>query len=144
MAQKAVEAGIKEIVPVISKRAVKLNLNLKRLNKIIREAAEQSERGIMPILNKPLELSKAIKESQSNNLNLFFDRNGSEFSEVLGIIKKDDLKKIGIWIGPEGGWGEEEVKIAKENNFKIVSLGKLTLRAETAAIIASYLIENSR
>ena len=54
VAQKATEIGIKEIVPIISSRTIKLNLREDRLEKIIKEAAEQSGRGIVPKLNKPM------------------------------------------------------------------------------------------
>lgn len=138
--QKATETGIKEIVPIISKRAVKLNLNLNRLNKIIKEATEQSERGIMPVLNLPIEFSNALKTSNENNLNLFFDKTGDD---IFKIKKKSGAnQRIGIWIGPEGGWDSEEINMAEESNFKTASLGKFTLRAETAVIIASYIVMN--
>ena len=55
VAQKATEVGVKEIVPIITERTVKLNLNIERLEKIIKEAAEQSGRGIVPVLHKPIE-----------------------------------------------------------------------------------------
>src|SRR3989344_1684412 len=60
VAQKATEVGVKEIVPIITERTVKLNLNIERLEKIIKEAAEQSGRGIVPVLHKPIEFEKAL------------------------------------------------------------------------------------
>jgi len=139
IAQKATEIGIKEIVPLITKRTIKLNLNKERLEKIISEAAEQSGRGIIPVISNPMRFEEVIKFAQNNNLNLFFDPSGEPFSKTLVKTKK----KIGVFIGPEGGWDDEEIFIAKHNDFKIMSLGKLVLRAETAAIISSYLVVNS-
>lgn len=140
--QKATELGVKEIYPIISQRTVKFNLKEERIKKIIKEAAEQSGRSIVPILNKPLNFKEALNISADNQINLFFDKSGEAFNPCG--ITNNNLVKIGIFIGPEGGWNEEEIKIVKkmsEKNpsFKIISLGKLTLRAETAAIIASYL-----
>lgn len=135
--QKATEIGIKEIVPIITKRTVKLNLNEKRLNKIIKEAAEQSGRGILPILNKPMHFQDALNKAGGDDLNLFFDPSGKSFAQMSNV--KCQLSNVGIWIGPEGGWDEEEIKMAKDKGFKIVSLGKLTFRAETAAIVGSFL-----
>ena len=135
--QKATEVGIKEIVPIITKRTVKLNLNQVRLKKIIKEAAEQSGRGIVPILHEPKVFEKALQESQGK-LNLFFDSSGSKLQ-----TNHYQLQTIGIWIGPEGGWDEKEVELARSSKFEIVSLGKITLRAETAAIVASYLISQN-
>jgi len=140
VAQKATEIGIKEIVPLITKRTIKLNLNKERVEKIIKEAAEQSGRGVIPIISNPRNFKEIIKFTQENDLNLFFDPSGETFSKNLIKTKK----KIGIFIGPEGGWDEEEIFVAKHNQFKIVSLGGLILRAETAAIISSYLVVNSK
>ncbi len=138
--QKATEVGVKEIVPLITTRTVKLNLNMDRLKKILKEAAEQSGRGMMPILHDPVNFEKAIAAVKSNKTNLFFDSSGILTPGVIKVTP--GVGGLGIFIGPEGGWSEEEVTLAKKNNFEIVSLGKLTLRAETAAIVASYLISS--
>lgn len=134
--QKATEIGVKEIMPIISKRTVKLNLNKSRLEKITKESAEQSGRGMIPILHDVADFNTAIKRASMNDINLFFDGSGKNLKDVSFHGKQ----RIGIFIGPEGGWDEEELRLAKENNFKIASLGKLTLRGETAAIIASYIV----
>lgn len=137
--QKATEVGIKEIVPLITKHTIKLNINRNRLEKIAQEAAEQSGRGTIPLINNPIHFKIALSFAQNNDLNLFFDPTGNTFRKYL--IK--NKHKIGVFIGPEGGWDEEEIILAKNNNCIIASLGKLILRAETAAIIASYLVINS-
>ncbi len=133
--QKATEAGIKEIVPVITERTVKLNIRQDRLEKIIKEAAEQSGRGIMPILHAALDLQQAI-DNGGKNMNLFLDSSGESFNDSQRLNNEG---QIGVWIGPEGGWTEKELSLARESKFKIINLGKLTLRAETAAIIGTYL-----
>lgn len=137
--QKAVEIGVKEIIPVISKRTVKLNLKYDRLEKIIKEAAEQSGRGILPILRKAMDFKKAVEVAKQNNVNLFFDISGEKITENQ---LKSNQEKIGLFIGPEGGWDTGELEFAKDNKFEILSFGKLTFRAETAAIIASYIVLN--
>ena len=136
--QKATEIGINEIFPIISKRTVKLHIQEKRLKKIIKEAAEQSGRVCLPVLHDVLNMDEAIKNAAQNKINLIFDKSGDDFKKLNNGLFND----IGIFIGPEGGWSEDERKSFKENNFKIVNLGKLTLRAETAAIVASYLTVN--
>src|SRR3989344_3727744 len=133
--QKVVEVGVKEIVPLITKRTVKLDLKYERLQKIIKEAAEQSVRGVVPILQKAQKLETALQNAKKNSINFFFDQNG----ESLEVLRSTD-KNIGIFIGPEGGWEDSEIKLTKEHQCKIVTLGKLTLRAETAAIVASFSI----
>lgn len=139
--QKATECGIKEIVPIISARTIKLGYKKERLEKIIREAAEQSGRGELPILNEPLKFDDSLGKAKENDLNLFFEMDSP-------LIDKEEIRKVakvGIFIGPEGGWsGEELEKIRQEikldKKFKMAGLGKTTLRAETAAVVASWLV----
>lgn len=132
--QKAVEVGVKEIIPVITKRTVKLGLNRDRLNKIIKEAAEQSGRGILSKLHGAVSFDEAVeKVSKEKAANLFFDKSGANTS-VFNIQNSN----INIFVGPEGGWTEEEIKKAQSGDFVMAGLGKTILRAETAAIIASY------
>lgn len=134
--QKATEVGVKEIVPLICKRTVKLKIRIERLEKIIREAAEQSGRGELPKLCEVMKFEEAIMRASDNDANFFFDKSGVK----LGSRVAEQGHKVGIFIGPEGGWEDSEIQLAKEKGFKIVNLGKLTLRSETAAIIASYLL----
>jgi len=132
--QKAVEVGVKEITPIITARTVKLGLNKDRLKKIIKEAAEQSGRGILPRLNEAIIFDEAIKSAKENDLNLFFQ---AGYPPLRHSMSK--FEKVGIFIGPEGGWDEEEIKKAQSSNgFTIVGLGKTVLRTETAAVIASH------
>lgn len=131
--QKATEIGVAEIVPVVTRRTVKLDIKQERLQKIIKEAAEQSGRGVVPILREPIIFQEAIKNA--NGANILFDSSGS-----IQASNSKLLTSIAIWIGPEGGFDEAEITAAKNAGFEIASLGKLTLRAETAAIVASYLV----
>lgn len=136
--QKATEIGVKEIAPIICERTVKTGLRNNRLKKIIKEAAEQSGRGVVPKLDEAVSFEEALEAAQENDLNLFFDVNGNR----RDWENRGDAGSVGIFIGPEGGWTEEEIKIAKNARFQIVSLGRLTLRSETAAIVGSYLACN--
>ena len=131
--QKATEIGVAEITPLITERTVKLGLNMERLNKIVVEACEQSGRGFLTIINEPITLDVALEKAQENDVNLFFN-----FSKTK-LIGKKMSGRIGLFIGPEGGWSEGEVTQAKKSGCKIVSLGECVLRAETAAIVASYM-----
>ncbi|MBI4837296.1 MAG: 16S rRNA (uracil(1498)-N(3))-methyltransferase [Candidatus Portnoybacteria bacterium] len=144
--QKATEVGVAEIASIVTERTVKLNLRYDRLNRIIKEAAEQANRVVMPILREAMDFSVALEDANNNDINLFFDFSGENIKKFLDsrLCGNDkwavEPKKIGVFIGPEGGWSEKELEMARSGkNFKIVSLGKLTLRAETAAVVASYL-----
>ncbi len=132
--QKATEIGVRQIIPLLSKRTVKQNVKIERLRTIAKEAAEQSGRGIVPYVHEPMEWHMALNHSKDNLVNLFFHT-----IERGDGIPQGFKKKIGVWIGPEGGWSEDEVLDAQRFSFLMVELGPLVLRAETAAIIASYL-----
>jgi len=137
VAQKATEVGVAEIVPLICERTVKVGFKKERLIKIIKEAAEQSGRGVLPILYEPMNFSQAIKHAQQNDRNFLFDLTGDKL--LTSDVNSLKQKTVGIFIGPEGGWSSFEMDLTRQRELKIVSLGKLTLRAETAAIIAAYL-----
>lgn len=132
--QKTTECGVSKIVPIITNRTIKTGLNLERLQKIAKEASEQSGRGTVPEILEPINFSKAIEIAEGKNI--LFDKSGSE------ITKNYKLKTINLFIGPEGGWTDDEIKTVKSLNFKIASLGPLTLRGETAAVISTYLAVN--
>jgi 16S rRNA (uracil1498-N3)-methyltransferase len=131
--QKAVECGVSEIRPIITSRTIKLGINAERMEKIMKEAAEQCGRGDVPPCFSSASFSAALRQSQTNDVNYFFDAGGAPFG--LGIR----TGTIGVWVGPEGGWDESEAVIAKEKGFSVASLGNLVLRAETAATVAVYL-----
>jgi len=136
--QKATEVGVAEIVPLVCEHTVKIGFKKDRLAKIIKEAAEQSGRGVLPILHEPMDFSQAIKHAKKNDENFLFDAAGKKFEAAVGR-----QKIIGIFIGPEGGWSSFEMDLVRQREIKIVNLGKLILRAETAAVVASYLACNN-
>jgi len=136
--QKATEIGIKEIFPIICERTVKLGFKKERLEKIIKEASEQSKRGEVPKLNIPLIFLKAIENARENEVNVLFDILGSPIKGILPF----GFKKVGVFIGPEGGFSQKEIDLVRKSNFKILNLGKLTLRAETAAVVGCWLTVN--
>lgn len=135
--QKATEIGVSGIVPVIAERTVKLGFKRERLEKIIAEAAEQSEQALLPELKEPLSLEEALS-SASPEARYFFDRDGEAFKEV----QRSGTESCSLWIGPEGGWTPSEVARAKASGAKIVSLGRAILRAETAAIVTAFWAQN--
>ncbi len=137
--QKATEVGINEVVPLTSNRTVRLGMpSSERLMRIMKEASEQSGRGVIPTLCDTLTFDEAIaRAADSNNMTFFYHPGGTLFSDW----KKENIapKKTNIFIGPEGGWDNNELRTAQEKNFSIISLGATVLRAETAAVIGSYL-----
>jgi len=115
VAQKATEVGVAAIVPLLCERTVKTGLKIERLEKIIKEAAEQSGRGVLPKISESTEFSQAIKQAERNELNLFFDLSGSE--SVVSDVVKSKHKTIGLFIGPEGGWSDFELDLVRQRKF---------------------------
>ncbi|MDD4931468.1 MAG: RsmE family RNA methyltransferase [Candidatus Colwellbacteria bacterium] len=130
--QKAVECGVEKIVPIISDRTVKLGLNMERLGKIVREAAEQSGRTILPEVSNPVSFSDALDIAEGKII--LFHLGGDPFIPASG-----EDGPVSVFIGPEGGFTEKEAFLARNRGAEITSLGNLVLRAETAAIVASYI-----
>ena len=137
--QKTTECGVSKIVPIITSRTIKNGLNLERLKKIAKEASEQCGRITIPEILEPIKFIEITEGSPLYGINIIFDANGKPLG---GLAAKGEF--INIFIGPEGGWTKEEIEKTKKLNFKTASLGPLTLRGETAAIIATYLIANTK
>lgn len=139
VAQKATELGITTIVPILTDRTIKQNLNFERLNKIVKEASELCGRSSIPEIKDIMKFEDAIGDSKNSKTQIFFDSTGTPLPRSdLGKTEIDSMS-ISLFIGPEGGWTEKEINLAKENNLPIISVSPLTLRGETAAIVAVYL-----
>ncbi len=148
--QKSVELGVWEIIPMSTQHSVVrmnekgLDGKLERWNRIAREACKQSGRVIVPKVQEPLSYRDAIKmwsdrlknEPEGSAITVFcYENEGKKCLKDLFICYNiDHVNTAGIFIGPEGGFSEEEVRLAREYRFCPVRLGKRILRTETAAI----------
>lgn len=127
--QKATELGVAHIVPIISDRSEKKDLNMDRIRKISIEASEQSGRATVPIIHEIKNLELCLSE-YSNIKSIAWHTIADKFvSQDLSDIK-------GLYIGPEGGWTEKEINMFHEKGISVKSLGPQVLRAETAVIAA--------
>lgn len=151
--QKGTEVGVSVFRPFVSSRTLVQSRELKpkrrdRWENIIREAAEQSGRGKLPRLEAPVRLKDLMEEEKSDeSLSLLaWEGAGSESSDLSEALKKFSGSQIRLFIGPEGGFSEEEVQAAHTSGCQVVSLGNRILRMETAAILfpglVLYFIEN--
>tara|TARA_B100001094_G_scaffold263731_1_gene265443 strand:- start:81 stop:503 length:423 start_codon:yes stop_codon:yes gene_type:complete len=135
MIQKATELGVTKFLPIIFDRTIVRKINKERLEKVIIEAAEQSNRINVPVIERPGTLKSFLKK----DMNLIFtDLNASN--------KKIDLKQITtsptcVIIGPEGDFSEEERKeILKFTGVQPIKINENILRSETAVISALSII----
>jgi len=150
--QKGTELGIFEFIPTITSRVdVKLKGDFKkldRLNRIALEACKQSKRSLIPRVKEVINFDEALLQLREMDLILIPYENAENFGvkSLIRELKENnvDLKSIvdvGILIGPEGGFEEEEINILKENGAKIITLGNRILRTETAGFTATALIQ---
>lgn len=139
--QKAVELGVHEIIPVAMKYCVvkldakKAENKRKRWQAIAESAAKQSKRSLIPVVHEVMSFKEALSYAKECKVNLvpYENERGMEATkEAVLELKKDDT--ISVMIGPEGGFSEEEIELVKEENMKIISLGKRILRTDTAAV----------
>jgi len=141
--QKSVELGVFEIVPVEMQRCVvKINSpkagqeKAERWNKVSVEAAKQCGRGIVPKVYAPVSFSDAVKRLAEMPLAIMpYEELGHKGEKGLkGLLAGfPDAAEIGILVGPEGGFSEEEAELAKSLGIHTVGLGKRILRTETVA-----------
>lgn len=135
--EKATELGVKKIIPFVSDRCiVRHTRKIERWQKIAKEAAEQSNRSIVPEINNMINFSELIKTI--DNGILFWEKSTSPLIQTISGVNRD--KNVFLLIGPEGGFSQEEVSQAEKMNIKTASLGKRILKAETASIVSVALV----
>lgn len=139
--QKAVELGVAEIVPVMTRRTVvkldkkRAEKKLERYNAIALSAAKQSGRGIVPKVREFVDFGQALKIAGALEMNLipYEEAEGLAYSrEMIHAVR--GKKSLGIFIGPEGGFAGEEIDAATEIGAKCITLGNRILRTETAGL----------
>ena len=129
MIQKATELGVTKFIPILTERTIVRKLNDKRLNKIIVEASEQSNRLKVPKLEKILKLNEFLKLNQNTNI-IFGDLNTD--NSKINFQSSDPLC---ILIGPEGDFTvKERENILKLKKLIPLKINQNILRSETAAI----------
>lgn len=142
--QKCVELGIDAIVPVETERSiVKLNKKeykkIERWQKIAEAAAKQSGRGKIPQIGNVLSFEQALQYSKKLDKSIIpYEK--EQKTNLKEFIKNFEGKSIGIFIGAEGGFSEQEIVKAVEQNVLPVTLGKRILRTETAGMITTAIL----
>tara|TARA_B100000579_G_scaffold357267_1_gene313185 strand:+ start:104 stop:814 length:711 start_codon:yes stop_codon:yes gene_type:complete len=142
MIQKATELGITRFIPIIFNRTIVRKINFERLEKIIIEATEQSNRINIPILEKTQNLESFLKKNEKK-INLIFTDLNTKNKKIE--LNKNSKKPLCIIIGPEGDFSENERQaILDFEGVNPVKINQNILRAETAAIssisILSYIL----
>ena len=149
--QKLTEAGVDEIVLVNTKRSVvnikgdKADRKFDRWERIIYEAAKQCKRGLIPKLRGILSFKEALEDMGKNDINIcpyeveksLGIKEALQTGQVKKILENKDEVRVGIFIGPEGGFAEEENEMVKAAGIASVTMGPRIFRTETASIVAT-------
>ena len=125
--QKATELGATEIYPIVAERSVMHTLNMERAQSIICEACEQCERVDVPVLHTPQKLSQILDELKEKTHLIWLSERGQTHKT------HSDLPPA-LFVGPEGGWTDDEVELLEQHGFARYSLGPRILRTDTAVI----------
>jgi 16S rRNA (uracil1498-N3)-methyltransferase len=132
--QKVTELGVRTIIPLVTERveirAERYRGKAERWRKIVFEAVKQSGRSVIPTIEEPAPFGDVIRRA---GLKILFDADAEPTTWQPG-------DPATLFIGPEGGWSEDELRLAGENGCAFVRLGVRRLRAETAAIVATALV----
>lgn len=150
--QKAVELGTYAVAPVAMKRSVvkieekKKEAKRKRWQAIAESAAAQSKRSVIPEVLPVMSFAEALRSAAEMDVILlpYEDAKNMEATRrELSAIRPG--QSVGVFIGPEGGFAEEEVEAAKQAGAKVITLGNRILRTETAGLmvlsVLGYLLE---
>lgn len=134
--QKATELGVKSIIPLVTERIEmrreRYAGKLDRWRKIVFEAVKQSGRSVVPEIEEPKAFAEVVQRPGDK---LLFDGDAEASPWPLS------LRSVTVFIGPEGGWSHDEIRMAQSHGCAFGRLGPRRLRAETAAIVAMTIIE---
>jgi 16S rRNA (uracil1498-N3)-methyltransferase len=144
--QKATELGVQQIAPVITRYAdihlrdeSDASKRVTRWQRIALEAAKQSGRAVLPEVSAPESFESFLAGTKDAELCLMFAERGGG---GLWLIAGRAPRSVVALVGSEGGWSDEEIELARANEFHVITLGGRILRAETAAITATALLQH--
>lgn len=150
--QKATELGATRIMPVVTKLAdVRLRderdgaRRVARFRRIAIEACKQSGRARVPEIREPAQFHALITSKTTGEQEewraMFSERDGTSLSDVIDAFEARPTSVTAL-IGSEGGWTDEEIASATDAGWSVITLGGRTLRAETAAITVTALLQH--
>lgn len=138
--EKSVELGVSTLVPVVSERTIKKSKEVKkRWLDIIESATKQCGRNDFMKISEPIPFFE-IFENDKSDLNIIFYENSENRIHNCSFRTKE-IEEISIVIGPEGGFSEKEISMAKTNDFIDISLGNTVLKSTTALILGVGLVK---
>ena len=135
--EKAVEIGVDEISFIKCERTLRKKIKINRLTRIAITAIKQSLKAQLPKLNDIVTFNEFLNKNQ-NNIGYICHLEEGNRTNLFSLGLKE--KKNFILIGPEGDFSSNEIKLARSNNIRSISLGESRLRTETAGVVACHLL----
>ncbi len=140
--QKCTEVGVKSFFPIISEKSVAKNLNIQRIERIIKESCEQSNQLYVPAIHAVEKLEKKLKSLDKNSIVFFADINSSN-KKIEEVLKNNKNREFYLLIGPEGDFSlKERDLLSSMSNCIPISLGHNILRSETAAVVGLAILNS--
>jgi len=149
--QKATELGVSKVTPVITKLAdIRLRdegdaaKRVVRWQRIALEATKQCGRAVVPQITNPVSFGSLVNEARdqpSSSYLMFSERDGQSLNESRSQLSAKPSEVTAL-VGSEGGWADEELETARAAGWMVITLGGRTLRAETAAIAVTALLQH--
>lgn len=141
LSEKCTEIGIDTLTPILCHYSERKNIRIDRLQKIILSAAKQSLSAYLPQLNELTPIKDCILNATEQRRYIAHSSPWTDKRELRDeLLHSDEKSSTIVLIGPEGGFSDDEVRLAIEHGFIPVSLGEARLRTETAAIVACMMV----
>jgi 16S rRNA (uracil1498-N3)-methyltransferase len=142
--QKATELGVRKITPLMTRYAdihlrdeADATKRVARWRRIALEAAKQSGRAFVPEISPPVRFEETLEVEGLGVM--FAERDGESLEDLM---RQSAPSSVTALVGSEGGWSDEEIESARARNFHVITLGGRILRAETAAITVTVLMQH--
>lgn len=139
LVEKTTELGVTTIVPLQTERTIPHHAKAERWQKIALSAMKQSGRSVLPLVTPLTRLAEFLERKTDAELQLL-PYEHIEVPSLAQVVRSQHVSSAAVCIGPEGGFSEQEVAMARAAGFRPVSLGPRRLRTETAAIVATAVL----
>ncbi len=140
--EKGTELGVARFVPVINARSQIDEASqgrAERWGRLVVEAAEQCGRGRLPALDPPLSFEEALAGAPGALIVPYEAERANRLADYLRALPERP-QTVSLFIGPEGGYSDEEIALARDSGAALVTLGRQVLRSETAGVVAAAIV----
>ena len=140
--EKGTELGVARFVPVVNARSQIDEASqgrTERWRRLVVEAAEQCGRGRLPTIDSPLPFEDALASAPGAIVVPYEAERANRLADHLRALPERP-RTVSLFIGPEGGYSDEEIALARESGAALVTLGRQVLRSETAAVVAAAIV----